>query len=499
MMEDQVQQNPKAELTNLNIKELFFKYVRFLPLFIISIALALVGAFIYLRYATEIYRSTGSMLIQSEKESPNTDKLEQVMMTDRIKNVETEIEILKSRPLVQRVVKELGLNFNYSVQGNIKEFNVYKFSPYRVEALQINDSNSGFTLNFHFKDQKMFLVNEDNRRYTFNQEFTNKYGTFRLVKVGSTNINSESKVVWNPSVVQASIIISSLEVIPKQNTGMVTISMESTNPDLASDVINKLMVEYGKANIEDKNTTTNQQIEFIDREIRQVSSELDSINDRYVAFRKANNLIDAQTQSSAFLTRIEESDKKLNEQRILIRNAVILEDYLRTKDVIPASLGLEDPVLKSLIEDYNKAQIEKKELLENAPAGNIMVQQKSKEVDALKNKIGESIRNIKQSFGNAVGQLQSSTGSALSNINTIPGKERGLLDIQRDLQSKALIYNSLLTKREEAAIALASTISNTKILQDAMPNATPVKPNKNAVRLFAFIIGLLIPVILIII
>jgi tyrosine-protein kinase Etk/Wzc len=502
-MEVQVQQqNPKAELTNLNIKELFFKYVRFLPLFIICIALALVAAFIYIRYSTEIFRSTGSLLIQSEKETPTAqDKLEQVMMTDRMKNVQTEIEVLQSRPLIERVVKALDLNINYFVQGNIKEFNVYKYSPYRLIPGEIIDSTNSFTLNFHFADQNTFSVNDDSRKYKFGQVFKTPAGTFQLKKISNSFVNRESKVVWNPLVVQASFLMSALEVSPKQNTGLVTISLEATHPNLAADFINNLMVQYSKANIEDKNTTTNQQLEFIDKEILQVSRQLDSINDLYVAYRKKNNLIDAPSQSTAFLTRIEDADKKLNDQTVLIKNSILLESYLNQKGatIIPASLGLDDPILKTLVEQYNTAQLEYKALMDNAPAGNLVVQQKREEVESLKRKIGESISNIRQSFGNAVGELRSHSSKAISNISTMPEKERGLLDIQRDLESKALIYNSLLTKREEAAIALASTISNTKILQEAMANAVPVKPNKNYVKLFAILVGFLVPVIIIVI
>ncbi len=44
--------NPnKNELSNLSLRDLFFKYIRFLPVFILSVAVALLGAFLYLRYA----------------------------------------------------------------------------------------------------------------------------------------------------------------------------------------------------------------------------------------------------------------------------------------------------------------------------------------------------------------------------------------------------------------------------------------------------------------
>ncbi len=106
-MEEQViVQKSKAEHSSLNIKELFFKYVRFLPLYIICVALALFGAYMYLRYATEIYRSTGQIIIRDEKTSPSiSDKLEQAMQSDSRKNIQTEIEVLQSRPLMERTVK----------------------------------------------------------------------------------------------------------------------------------------------------------------------------------------------------------------------------------------------------------------------------------------------------------------------------------------------------------------------------------------------------------
>ena len=67
-MEEQLQIT-KAEATNLSIRDLFYKYIRFLPLFIISIALCLFAAYIYLRYATLVYSATGTVRVLDEKSS----------------------------------------------------------------------------------------------------------------------------------------------------------------------------------------------------------------------------------------------------------------------------------------------------------------------------------------------------------------------------------------------------------------------------------------------
>ena len=62
-MEEQL--NPKAELSGLTVKDMFFKYARFFPLFILSAAIALIVAWVYLRYATPIYTAQGSILIKN--------------------------------------------------------------------------------------------------------------------------------------------------------------------------------------------------------------------------------------------------------------------------------------------------------------------------------------------------------------------------------------------------------------------------------------------------
>ena len=63
-MEDKFQVlGENNEQTSLSIKDLFYKYLRFSPLFIISIALSLFVAYIYLRYSTPIYSASGALII----------------------------------------------------------------------------------------------------------------------------------------------------------------------------------------------------------------------------------------------------------------------------------------------------------------------------------------------------------------------------------------------------------------------------------------------------
>jgi capsular exopolysaccharide synthesis family protein len=501
-MEEQVTVNKtRAEQSSLNVKELFFKYVRFLPLYIIFLAVSLFGAYMYLRYATEAYRSTGQIIIRDEKSGSGiNDRLEQAMQSDGRKNILTEIEVLQSRPLMERVVKLLDLNFNYFVIGKIKELNFYKRAPFRVEAVQLNDSSQSFVLDIVFPDQQSFKIG-GSPPISLGQTFGNPYGKFRIVRVSKEEIAPQCKVVYNGTSSQASMLLGGLVVVPKQNTGILTIAMESTSPQLAADVINALMEEYQQVTIEEKNLATRKSLAFIDANLSSRAKELDSITQKLVSYQKANNIIQPETQANNYFSRVEQAHQLEQEQRMQLNNAHQLQDYLlgSSQGLVPSTLGINDPTLSNLISAYNASQLERKQLLENAQPGHIIVQQKTEEINAVRGKILENVKNIRSSYNAAIGTLQSSSGAALEQIKTLPTKRQDMLDIQNQLEGKMKLYNELLSKREVSAITLASTISNIKVMQEAVPNGTPVKPDRRSIQLIAFFVGMLIPTIIIII
>lgn len=346
-VEEQVQPG-KNEASNLSIKDLFYKYIRFLPLFLISVALSLLVAYVYLRYATLVYQSAGTMVIQNDNQSGGSnDKLEQLLVSDGNKNIQNEIEYLRSRPLMERVVKSLNLNFSYFAQGNIKELNVYKSSPFVVEALEIADSGATFMLDLQFENDNSFIVNNESQKFLFGQVFKNKNGVFRLLRNGTGPISNQYHVIWRPTASEASRLLDDLVVAPKQGTGILVISKQATNPQLAADVINQLMKEYQEAVIEDKNDALVRTMAFVDTRLEVVQKELDSINRELLIFQQSNNLIDPQVQSSNYLTRIEAATQEISQQTIQLNNAEMLDHYLRTQleDPVPSTLGIEDPTL----------------------------------------------------------------------------------------------------------------------------------------------------------
>ena len=174
-MEDQFQ-TVKTEAAGMSVKDVLFKYIRFLPLFIISLALALLVAFIYLRYTTPVYKSQGALIVKDDNGSgggsggAGGDRFQQMFVLDNSINVKNEIEILRSKPLIKRVIENLNLNFTYNVIGKIKESNIYSSSPFQVEVFEIADSNTFFTLHINVENNRHFRLGEDKQLYSFGEK-----------------------------------------------------------------------------------------------------------------------------------------------------------------------------------------------------------------------------------------------------------------------------------------------------------------------------------------
>lgn len=100
---------------DIDIKEIITKYFRYWKWFVLSIILFLFLGFVYLSITPKKYNSEGKILLNdtSSNVSPPLFK-ELANITDYSSSqIEDQIEILKSRRLITKVVDKLELNVKY--------------------------------------------------------------------------------------------------------------------------------------------------------------------------------------------------------------------------------------------------------------------------------------------------------------------------------------------------------------------------------------------------
>lgn len=498
--------NSKSELWNLSLRDLFYKYVRFLPLFVLSVAFALLGAYIYLRYAVPVYSSGGTILIKSDQ--PGTtrgDKFDELYSNGGAQNIQSEIEILKSRPLMERVVRILGLQWSYQAVGRFKTMNIYNQGPFLVKALKINDSTKTFLLKIKFLNDEEFRINNESTVYHFDQSFQNSHGVFQLVKnLGVAGTNSY-EVRWVPYNSAAGQYSNAIQVVPKSpGTGILNIAMLTSHPQLGSDVINKLMEEYSGYSVEQKKVSLNQTLGFINERMVDIGSKLDSVTKVYLDYQTKYNMIDAEAQLSTYFGTIGESDKALNEQTILLNVANMIDAYLSDKKnefskmVVPSSLGITDPTLNQMISEYNKAQIQRKLYIDaNVPVENPLVKELDGAIEKLRGNIRENIKNIRTANNSAISKYKERSNISESQLRAMPVKIKELAEIKRQKEIYEGLYKLFTEKKEETSIQISATVPNSEIIGRSYPVFTPVKPSRKTIQVLAILLGLLIPALII--
>lgn len=505
-MEDSLHKSgTKAEGSGLSLKDLFFKYVRFLPYFILSVAIALLGAFMYLRYTDRVYSATGTMQIKSQQNNQRADKVEDLLSGgNRAQNIQSEIEVLRSRPVMARVVNRLNLQFSITAIGRVRDQNVYKQAPFDIHTFELKDSAQPFTLNIKFIESGRFRINNGDETFGFGDIFSNRFGVFSLKQNSTPTAGQEFRIRWRPTDAVARSFAGAVQVQPKASgTGILMVGLEGDNPALTADIINSLMVQYDSLTIEQKNYSIDQRIAFIDGRLVQLKWELDSLQEITLAYRGKNDVIDADAQTGTSFSKIDEGDRQIAQQEMRVGLVDFITTYLQQKEnqftevVVPSSLGLEDKVLNELISGYNAAQLERRMLLEaNVPRGNPAVKEIESLIEQQRRSVIENLSNIKFTYLDAIARIRKNTMQERSNLQSIPVKMKELLDLERQINTKLALYTLLEGKREEAAIERAATTSSTTIIDRAVANNTPVKPNKRMVQLIAVLIGLSIPTLI---
>ena len=494
----------RSELGNLSIKDLFFKYIRFLPVFLLSLALTLFGAWLYLRYATPIYRSTGTLRIKNDKQAGNSDdqKLTQLALNTDIQNIDNEIEVLKSKPLMARVVDALSLQVSYNAVGKIKSPDVYKQGPFLLEIFELYDSSRSFTLDVKFSNDSVFKMDNEKENFRLGELFKNKYGVFRLNKNSYSSPGREYIVSWQPTEQVTVQLVGVIQVTPKSGTDILTISIETTSSQKSTDIVNQLMTEYGEMTKEDKNAEAALTLVFVDNSLKSVQREIDSIQKDKTDFQKANNLIDLENQTANYLTNISDANKSLKDQEILVNVAALIENYLKDKQndyrTVPSSLGLPDLTLSAKIDEYNKDQLYRASLLQShIPPNNPLIKEQDETIEKLRTDILEALKNIKSSTTLSVNNYRQRENVAQDQVKALPPQIKRLNEFETQLSSKMGIYQYLMEKKLETTISQASTLSNSKVIEKSLPSSRPVKPNRRSVQLLAILAGIGIPALFI--
>lgn len=509
------------EINEVNLREQLDKYLIHWKWFVLSAVLCLIFAFLYLRYTTPSYEASTSILVKDEKKGGMLSELSAFsdlgLSGGSVNNVDNEIEILKSRTLVESTVRQLNLNVNLLVEGNVVDRDIYGVSPVSVYFLNKTEffneanvilkldllSNDSFSLeNIIDEDKEDKFILSSKKNFQFNEKIPTDIGQLIIRKTafyGKNNFGKEKpiRITISPLESVTANFRGKLEVEPISKTSsVVNVSITDPVQKRAEEFLDNMIQIYNENAAEDKNFISENTSKFISERLVLITQELDGVEQDVESFKKSNQLTDIESEAKLFIEGSNEYDKKGVETEIQLNVVSSLLDFIKRStnaDLLPTNIITEAGDAGGLITSYNQLVLDRNRILKSATTENPSVIKLDQQISSLKANVAASLKRMQSTLQIQNRDLKSQERMLNSKIGKIPVQERQFRVIARQQKVKEELYLYLLQKREETAISLAATEPNARIIDAAKANKIPVSPKNKVVYLAGLLIGLLIP------
>jgi tyrosine-protein kinase Etk/Wzc len=493
------------ENTSDNLTETVKKYIYHWPLFALSIFVLVFCSFLYLRYYQPVFSVNSTLLIKDNKKGgmpAENDLLNELDLLGSSKVVENEIEILKSKTLMRKVVNRLNLSVSFTAVGRVKNQDLYLNKPVNFGVVQINSLwyNKALDLSFPSADTYRLEDLESGQVIVgqLNQLQRNIFGIYKIDK--NEDFNTLMKypltiTIQNPVIV-ADHYLSQLSIgLSSKQSTVLNLNILTTIPEQGQDILNTLVQVYNEAALLDKNKTIQSTIEFIDERLKLINGELTEVEKDVEGFKSSRGITDISSDANLFLESVKTNDAKLNEVNLQISVINDIQRYINSNSLhekLPSTLGISDPVLLGQISQLGELQLERDRLLTTTTENNPLLAPITKQIETTRAGIKSSISNILNTLQVSKANLEGNNSQFQGSIKKIPGQERQLISIKRQQSIKESLYLYLLQKKEEAALSYASSVADSRTVDPAFYSNSPVKPKRQLIYLAGAILGFLL-------
>jgi capsular exopolysaccharide synthesis family protein len=519
------------EFSMMDVRALLFKVSSYWKWFLGSLILA----FFIIRYinaSSERIYSLSSLITVKEERNPIFTSTTNIAFNwgGASDQVETIKAILTSRTHNEKVVKAGQFYMNLLVDGRYRMEDVYGNVPFKVvlnenhpqllnTLLEINflDENT-VNIKFLSSDKQVQLYNYNSLTSTnyalsdnsFNQNYsldnvTSELFSFSLQFNGKPNAGTTYYLIFNDfdQTVEEykKIDVSTL----KNGTSLITLKLDGPNKSKLVDYLNTTINVLEQDQIASKIKYAVKTKAYIDTLFQDMSTDLTTIEQDLGDFKQKQNIYNLSTEGSAIFEEIIQLDtqSKYYEDRLNYLNR--LASYIENSHSInenaipvPAVVDIEDSNIATGIGTLIAKHKTRENLLQTVTTDYPLVKQLDQEIAMEKNALLENIHNLKTETTAQLKTQKRRLGNSQAKLKRLPEKEQKLLNFERRYTITEQNYNYLKQKSYEAGTAIASNVSDIKIIDSAKDTGQPpFKPQTHLNTLIGLLLALVIPLIVI--
>ena len=476
------------------------------PWFVLSLVVAVSLGLIILRYSTPAYEINASILVKDDTKGTDFGEsavLESIGLASGKSNVDNEVEILRSRTLMESVVTDLQLYVQYFATGRIKTTEIYEKSPICLQYLDSKRISATrpptiYFLTFHNNNKFTLTDNTNTWQQAFGDTFSLPEGLAILSKTSFKPVPEDQysiEITGTDRVVKKYSEALSVSATNKL-VSVIDLKLTEILPFKGETILKKLIENYLKASITDKNRIADSTIAFIDQNLKLVSLQLTGIEKEIEAFRTTNHLTDAKEQAKLLLENTSRNDweRMTAEVQLILTESLLTFIENNNSGIIPSSIVMQQPDFMSAIEKYNNLQLARSRTLNSFTDTHPTVTSLDYQIESVRKDLISKVNTKKRELELNKKHITEYSSGLNQKINQIPAKERILLDFTRNQEIKQELYIFLLKKRVETSISKSSTMANGRVIDAAKADNIPITPNKQLTFIVLILLAISLPI-----
>lgn len=506
----------------LSLSDLWYMCLSNWKWFVVSVAFALMLAFIYVVRMEPVYEQLASVMIKEDGKRGGMSSDVASAFSDMgigmtSSNVENEAEVFKSPNVILEVVKRLNIDVNYSTDGRFHRTTLYKKTcPVDVAFTNLaGDQSASLTLTLNGKDEvaiSAIMLDGEECAGTYK----GKLGDSIKTPIGEIYVRKNLEYVQNPEAKPLSTIYVSrlsddssvsnvlgrLSVwLNSKNNTIIDIAYSDVSIQRAQDIINTLIEVYNQHWVEDKNQIASSTSAFINDRLAMIENELGNVDSDISTYKSANMVPDVQAAGAMYMQQANKTGQdmmELNNQIYMaksIRESLSSGTDVNNYQLLPSNSGIQSPGIDTQIAEFNKLLMQRNSYVANSSTENPTVKKLDAQLVASRHAICSSLDNVVTALETQIRNLQNYSRTTTSNIQANPTQAKNLLSVERQQKVKEALYLFLLQKREENELNKAFTAYNTRVVATPHGKKTPVEPVSRNIFMIAFAIGLMLPAV----
>ena len=490
--------NRKEE--NFNLKKEISYYLFFWPWFLLTIIMALLGSYTYLRYTPKIYSSSAQIQIKKSDASSSflTTEVTTLFQGTRV-NVQNDIAVITSNHILTKVVQLLNLQTSITEVGRVKSSLLYKTNiPFKIN---FKDSDKFQNWTFSISQNSGVITNGIiSFKLDKNKSIDNDYLSLTINDSESLNQNKVYNINRTSLKYSTSLLKKRISATASSKNGeVIDLSISGTNRMRNDAILNTLLEVITEDRIIDERQVSKASIDFIDNRLSIIKNTIKTITQETIDYQLKNNVYNTEKQTTNTLSNIIKETEAVFNLQIQLEIATSLLEQLKKQskfEILPANIGINDVSVNQLLESYNTLVIDRNNLLVSADKKSPLVLQINKQLNKLRKANIEGVEVYINNINISLMGYKKTNDINKGIIAGFPQKEYKMRSLAREFKFAEDLLVFLSQRKEEASISYASVLPNLKVLSYGVTNNSPIAPKKNIIYFGGIGMGFFLPFII---